>query len=266
MKYNDELKIINNRHYYADLEFALKYNQWLLYLSGSWPVSKKHPSLQRIFVRFANLVIVLVMIFLLLPLLLSSVILDQNKSENIKNLAFLIVGPGYIIKYIILVCNSDKFYECMQQIYADWYNIFSGSRKIMLKYARYNRNFLIVMTSSFLLTCVSWQSMAFLKKVTVIDSVTVHNLPFSGYYFLFDGQFEPYYFHVRLFQFFAHFVFMLSCCNTSIIAVTLMLHICGQYKVLSNNVSEFGNRNWEDISNAKIYLKRIVNKHYTLMR
>lgn len=261
---NHEIEIIKNSHYKEDLQYAIKLNRWLLYLTGCWPMN--HSILLQIFFRIINCVIIFSLTVLLLPMLLAPIFIYDDNSQKIKEICLVIVGFGYVTKYTTLACSVKKIKFCIEQIDKDWCYILNGSRNVMLRYAKFNRSstmILVVLTATVL---ISWEIVATGKVDTMIDNVTVHSLSFPAYYVVFDGRFDPYFDYVKIFQLFVYYPIFVLSANTNCIIITLLLHVCGQYEILANIIMKFASCDWLGDTNFNDYLGCIIKKHYTLMR
>ena len=259
-----KVEIIKNQHYNSDVKYAIQLIRLLLYFSACWPVNKKNNCLLlQLFVRFVKSIIILMMAGLVLPMLLSPLFSNQDQSQSVKDFTMIIVCGGNMIKYIIIASNNKRIEACIKQIQYDWCYIFSESRTIMLKYAKFNREFITALMVMSIIIALSWIIGAFIKEPVVVDNITIHYLPYPAYYVIFDGRIEPYFRYVQMFQFFSNFIVLPSIMITCIV-ITYMSHVFGQYDILANIVNKFGNNNW--ISNVNIHLEYILKKHYFLIR
>ena len=261
MNYNEAFQIVQNKSYHIDVEFAFKYNRWLLYLSACWPFNEKKSLLLELLNKIGNFLTVFAMIGFVMPLLFLAITSNEDKTQQIKDVAFALIGPGYIMKYLIFIYNKSNLKACIEQLQSDWCNIFHGSRNVLLKYAKVNKNFVTIMMIMYFLNVVNWQIYTLMKNSRFVNNLTVHNLPMGEDYGFFNGGHDPYYPYAHAVQCIGQFLIMVSTCNTAII-VTFMLHLCGQFRVISNIIIKFGDTNWP----GKVYLKQVIKKQYSSMR
>lgn len=255
-------KVFENKTYHEDFEFAFKYNRWLLYLMAAWP------DFQNPILKVCSKIVNVWYGFFLLGSLTLHCVTKFYKRDELGQLYELMgalnIYLSVLVKYIILVYHNKTISDCIQQMDYDWRYTFENSREIMLEHAKISRIFTLMQTSIWSSALFTWYLSVWIKKPTVVDNVTVYELPYDTYFEDFDARTAPYCFYVTLLHFLGDVVMCLTSSAICLI-ITLVLHVCGQYVVLESTVQTFGNDKLSD-RQLNVYIARFLKKHVSLLR
>lgn len=255
-------EIHENTSYHEDFEFAFKYNRWLLYSMAVWQ-DVKNPIL-----KVCSRILNVVYIFIILGAFAvhwSTIYYKRNDTEGFFQAIMLQnVYVPLFIKYIIIKSNYKTIRACVRQMDSDWKYMYENSRKSMLEHAKTSRVFLILVTSIWLSTWLSYNISSWLQKPTIVDNVTLYALSYETYFEDFDARTAPYCFYFNALHFVFDGVMILTALNICLI-ITFVMHVCGQYKILESIVRAFGNDELSD-RQLNIYIGRFLKKHVSQLR
>lgn len=260
-----EIRIIRNPTYEKDYDYAFKYNRWLFHLILVSP-SKNYSRLKvKIFNSLYEVIYVALMLSMIVSSLLGTFRYCINSIEMFKSLFLILIFSGNMIKYVVLAKQYKSIYTCIQSLDFDWKYIVDGSRGVMMKYAKTNRTLFQVVFFVVTTAVLFWQFAALFQKPVVVDNVAYYDPPFISDYVYFDARVKPYYYFACFLQLIQQLtnviIYALTCQSISFI-----LHICGQFEILSATINDLRIGHPETIEKTKRILTLILKKQNMAMR
>lgn len=256
------LSYINNPHRNRDVEYSFYKNKILHYMTATWRV-RNESLCRRLLILSAQVFYNFFIVFFNLGFLFG--ILTYIHSTELRVKLFLNSSFFYAfhMKYIILTVQGTNIRFCYEQLQSLWENIFIGSRQHMLYYAKRARKTATISITLVYIVVMTWQAVAIAQKVTVVNNVTIHNLPYPSHYFFFNSYVDPYYIYVHSYHISTQLFFGALISITSTPA-TFGIQISGQYDLLIHFVHTLSAN--ESPENFKSKIKMIIRRHHDLMR
>lgn len=257
------LSYIKNPHCERDVKYSFYANKILYYITLIWCVKKQSLTL-RLSVSLLRLCLHFGTMFFVLGMTFDIIVNVKGGELKLKLFLNTVLFFWYHVKYIILLINGKSIQMCYEQLYSLWENIFFGSRKHMIDYAKQGRKMSMISIVLVYMVVMSFQAVAFMEKVVVVDNLTIHNLPYPSHYFIFDSRLAPFYYYMHGYHILMQIFFgalVSSTCTPAVFAI----HISGQYDLLIYFVET--KLNFEDCrTNFKTKVQMIVKKHHDLIR
>ena len=231
---------VENKNYESDIKFVLKYARILLHFTGSWPVLHKQHWIVRILTRLYRFLGITLLLLVLIPLTIQTVFKETNFKLLFKNIGIIFILVVGLLKFFIIIDQSKNVQMCIQQMHVDWKETDFENRKIMLEYCKKAHSYTFSSTCFMYFCAFTWNVKEVLKEPEIIDDTPAYGLTYAAEFIFFNPHFVPQYYYIVLIQLLGSFVNITCMLNTLAISVSVVMHTCAQYKILTKHLETFG--------------------------
>lgn len=252
-------------------EYSIQIIRWILKAISVWPRPAEISIIEKIRSDFAIFMCYFLIISIMVPNGLS-MLFDSEQSYETKLLNFGPVTFWFIamVNYSCLLMHVDDIHDCVEHVKADWRLIKRlEDRRTMLKSAKLGR-FIAGFCAVFMHSGVfSYNIVQGLSKTVIHvgnSSLVVRALPYPFYDKIMNAYFSPAYELVFCLQCVSSFVVNCVTVATCGLAAVLVMHACGQMKIMISWLENLmANGNEEKIS-VRQRFAIIVNHHLRILR
>ncbi|XP_071558252.1 odorant receptor 10-like [Temnothorax nylanderi] len=253
-------------------EYSIQIIRWILKAINVWPRPTDISIVEKIRSDFAIFVCYFLIISIMIPTGLS-ILIDSQQSNDDKLLS---VGPFTfwliaMMNYSCLLMHVDDIHDCVEHVKADWRIIRRfEDRRVMLKSAKIGR-FIAGFCAVFMHSGVfSYNIVQGLSKVILHvgnSTVAVRALPYPFYIKILNAHVSPTYELVFFVQCLSSFVVNCVTVATCGLAAVLVMHACGQMKIMISWLENFmDDKNEEKTSiSMRQRFAIIVNHHLRIL-
>lgn len=263
------VKHINTFHH-NDIKRTVQVTRGVLNLIGVWPSHNTPSALKIIKINLLRIVCQALLYIVFVSGGLKIFLKELNMYRRLK-----VIGPMCnilmtILKHIALIYQGKRLKDCIRYIEEDWrkVNPTKDDRRIMMDNSKMGRSLAILCVTFMYGSGFSYRTILPLSRGIIVtpQNVTIRPLPFDGYYLFIDPQKTPAYEIIFTIQILSGFVQYSVTSGVCSLAAFLVLHACGQLKILIakmedlTRIEQFPNRN----TNRK--LAAIVRRHIRIKR
>ncbi|KAK0075864.1 hypothetical protein PV326_011230, partial [Microctonus aethiopoides] len=191
-------------------------------------------------------------------------------TEIVDIIGFLSGGISLLIKLIVLIIHQNSICIIVNRAIKDWSDIIDHrSRSIMLQYAGLGRKIFISQAVSF---CVVWFSIIYNRFPSVeyfrnhqsnSSAITI-GVPLWPDCWIQTDISTKYYAALFIFQSITLAVINASFCNFDCFFFGMVMHLCGQFQVLSTNFEYFHEGDGDEYYNHQLI--KLVERHRYLLK
>ncbi|XP_014604746.1 PREDICTED: uncharacterized protein LOC106787143 [Polistes canadensis] len=191
--------------------------------------------------------------FILIPGLLRIFLIEKSTKQKLKIFGPLCTCSTNAMKYSILLMHREKINKCLKHIKEDWNNIIlPEDHEFMMSQARIGR-ILATMSISFIYGAgIFYRTFLPLSKGSiVVGNITIRPLACPSYFVIFDEQITPAYELVFIGQFLGGFTVYTVGSGVCGLAAFLIMHVCGQLRILMRKMNDIVDGHYSDEINPK---------------
>lgn len=169
----------------------------------------------------------------------------------------------------MLIHRRDRIKNCIECIKEDWSKAsLKEDRRIMIGNSRIGRNLAILCVTFVFGSGFSYRTIVPLSRGVIVtpQNVTIRPLGFAGYYVFIDPQKTPAYEIIFIIQFLSGFVQYAVTSGACSLAALLVLHACGQLKILIARIEALTRIEYFSDKNVNVKLAAIVSQHIRIKR
>ncbi|XP_072745817.1 odorant receptor 43a-like [Anoplolepis gracilipes] len=169
-----------------------------------------------------------------------------------------------VIKHIALIYQGERLKNCIRHIEEDWRKVSpTEDRRIMVDNSRIGRSLAILCGAFMYGSGFSYRTILPLSRGVIVtpQNVTIRPLPFDGYYLFIDPQKTPAYEIIFIIQLLSGFVQFSVTSGTCSLAALLVLHACGQLKILIVKMENLTQTKQLPDKNISRKLAAIIRQH-----
>lgn len=207
--------------------------------------------------------------FIFVPGVLKMFLKETNTRRRLKMIGPMCNCLMAVLKHAALICRSNYIKECIRHIEEDWRKLtLTKDRKIMMGNSRIGRNLAILCVAFVYGSGFSYRTIMPLSRGVIItpQNVSIRPMGFDGYYVFVDPQRTPAYEIIFTIQFLSGFVQYSVTSGACSLAALLVLHACGQLKILIARMKELTQTKHFYDKNVNRKLAAVVKQHNRIKR
>lgn len=258
-----------NTFHRDDIRRTVQVTRGVLNLIGAWP-SRSTPSAFR--AAKTKLIRILCQVLLYVVFVsggLKIFFKELNMYRRLKVLGPMCNILMTIIKHIALIYQGERLKDCIRYIEEDWRTVsLTEDRRIMADNSRIGRSLAILCVAFMYGSGFSYRTILPLTRGVIVtpQNVTIRPLPFDGYYLFIDPQKTPAYEIIFIIQLLSGFVQYSVTSGTCSLAALLVLHACGQLKILIARMEDITQTKHFPDKNTNRKLATVVRQHIRIKR
>ena len=242
--------------HHDDVRRTVSVTSSILNLIGAWPLSDNSSTLRIIQTNMIRILSQALLYFIIVPGILMMFLKESNAQRCIKMIGPICSCLMAVLKHILLIYRSNRLKDCIEHIEKDWSKAsLIGDRKIMISNSKIGRSLAIICITFVYGSGFSFRTIVPLFRgviVTPTKNVTIRPMGFDGYYIFVDPQKTPAYEIIFSLQFLFGFVHDSATSGAYSLAILLVLHACGQLKILITRM--------KDLTQAKSFSDKYANE------
>lgn len=257
-----------NRHE-NDFNYAVQVTRVILRMIGVWPISSYASTVERIVIRFQNVICYFLFAFIIVPGLLLMFLKERDFKRRVRLLGPLLNCWMGCMKYSLLIYHAKEIHSCLKQARQDWRDTTDWRDwKAMLSKARIGRKFVIFSAVFMYVGGLSYRTVVPLSKGRMLTSMntTVRALSCPSYFVKFNEQASPAYEIVFILQFFAGLLTYSVTCGAAGLAAFFVMHVCGQLSILIGKLNRLNDMPEPEDRAVAILLADIVEHQIKVKR
>ncbi|KAL0117074.1 hypothetical protein PUN28_010134 [Cardiocondyla obscurior] len=235
----------------------------VLNLIGVWPLPGDSSYIRIVQTKMLRVLCQALLYFIFIPGILKIFLKESNARRRLKMIGPMCNCLMAVLKHMMLIWRSDRITDCIKHIEEDWRTTdLIEDRKIMLGNSRIGRSLAILCVAFVYGSGFSYRTIVPLSRGVIVtpQNVTIRPLGFAGYYVIVDPQKTPAYEIIFSIQFISGFVQYSVTSGACSLAALLVLHACGQIKILITKMETLTNIEYSDKS-ANVKLAAVVRQH-----
>ncbi|XP_011058360.1 PREDICTED: odorant receptor 67b-like [Acromyrmex echinatior] len=237
-----------------DVRRTVNVTRGVLNLIGLWPLPGNSSTLRIIQTKMLRILSQVLLYFIFVPGILKIFLKESNARRRIKMIGPMCNCLMAVLKHTLLIYRSDRIKDCIEHIEKDWSKAsLIGDRRIMMSNSKIGRSLAILCVAFVYGSGFSYRTIVPLSRGVIVtpQNVTIRPMGFDGYYVYVDPQKTPAYEIIFSVQFLSGFVQYSATSGAYSLAALLVLHACGQLKILITRM--------EDLTQAKYFSDKYAN-------
>jgi len=264
-----QLTHINTFHH-DDIKRTVQVTRGVLNLIGVWPSRSTPSALKIIKINLLRILCQALLYVVFVSGGLKIFFKELNMYRRLK-----VIGPMCnilmtILKHIALIYQGKRLKDCIRHIEEDWkkVNSMKDDRRIMVDNSKIGRSLAILCVTFMYGSGFSYRTILPLSRGVIVtpQNVTIRPLPFDGYYLFIDPQKTPAYEIIFIIQLLSGFVQYSVTSGACSLAALLVLHACGQLKILITRMEDLTQIEQFPDKNTNRKLAAIVRQHIRIKR
>lgn len=194
---------------------------------------------------------------------------ETNTRRRLKMIGPMCNCLMAVLKHAVLICRGECIKECIRHIEEDWRKLnLADDRRIMMNNSKIGRSLAILCVAFVYGSGFSYRTIMPLSRGVIItpQNVTIRPMGFDGYYVFVDPQKTPAYEIIFTIQFLCGFVQYSVTSGACSLAALLVLHACGQLKILIARMEDLTEIKHFRDKNANRKLAAVVRQHIRIKR
>ncbi|XP_043488576.1 uncharacterized protein LOC122515325 [Polistes fuscatus] len=256
-KVEEEDIVVRNER---SLNYSIKIPYSILRAIGVWPILNNASTMEKFFSFIMKCVCYFFFAFILIPGLLRIFLIEKSTKQKLKIFGPLCTCSTNAMKYSILLMHREKINKCLKHIKEDWKNIIlPEDHEFMMSQARIGR-ILATMSISFIYGAgIFYRTFLPLSKGSVVvGNITIRPLACPSYFVIFDEQITPAYELVFIGQFLGGFTVYTVGSGVCGLAAFLIMHVCGQLRILMRKMNDIVDGHYSDEINPKKRIDEVI--------
>lgn len=252
-----------------DIRRTVQVTRYVLNLIGVWPSQDNSSTFRIAWIKMLRILCQVLLYFIFVPGVLKMFLKERNTRRRLKMIGPMCNCLMAVLKHAALICRSDRIKDCIRHIEEDWRKLnLAEDRRIMMGNSRIGRSLAILCVAFVYGSGFSYRTIMPLSRGVIItpQNVTIRPMGFDGYYVFFDPQKTPAYEIVFIIQFLSGFVQYSVTSGTCSLAALLVLHACGQLKILIARMKDLTQIKQFCDKNANQKLAAVVRQHIRIKR
>lgn len=241
----------------------------VLNLIGVWPSRNDPSTLNIAWTRTLRFLCQALLYFILVPGMLKIFLKESNARRRLKMIGPMCNCLMAVLKHLVLICRDNCIKDCIRHIEEDWRQVnLAEDRRIMSGNSRVGRGLAILCVAFVYGSGFSYRTIVPLSRGVVVtpQNVTIRPMGFDGYYVLVDPQKTPAYEIIFTIQFLSGFVQYSVTSGACSLAALLVLHACGQLKILITKMEDLTRITNYPERNIGRKLAAVVKQHVRIKR
>ncbi|XP_018046453.1 PREDICTED: odorant receptor 22c-like [Atta colombica] len=237
-----------------DVKRTVSVTRGVLNLIGVWPLPDNSSTLRIIQTKMIRILSQALLYFIIVPSVLKMFLKESNARRRMKMIGPICSYSMAVLKHTLLIYRNDQIKDCIEHIEKDWSKAsLIGDRKIMINNSKIGRSLAIICVAFVYGSGFSFRTIMPLSRGVIVtpQNMTIRPMGFDGYYVFVDSQKTPAYEIIFSLQFLSGVVHSATSGAYSL-AILLVLHVCGQLKILMTRM--------EDLTEAKYFSDKYANE------
>lgn len=258
-----------NTIYRNDIRRTVQVTRCVLNLIGVWPSQDNSSAFRIAWIKMLRILCQALLYFIFVPGVLKMFLKETNTRRRLKMIGPMCNCLMAVLKHAALICRGDRIKDCIRHIEEDWRKLnLAEDRRIMRGNSRMGRSLAILCVAFVYGSGFSYRTIMPLSRGVVItpQNVTIRPMGFDGYYVFFDPQKTPAYEIIFIIQFLSGFMQYSVTSGTCSLAALLVLHACGQLKILITRMKNLTHIKHFCDKNANQKLAAVVRQHIRIKR
>ncbi|XP_011684382.1 PREDICTED: odorant receptor 22c-like [Wasmannia auropunctata] len=247
-----------------DIRRTVHVTRGVLNLIGVWPSSGDSSALKIVQTKILRILCQALLYFIFVPGVLKIFLKESNARRRLKMIGPMCNCLMAVLKHAVLIYRSDRIRDCIEHIMEDWGKTsLTEDRRIMTGNSRIGRSLAILCVAFVYGSGFSYRTIVPLTRGVVVtpQNVTIRPMGFDGYYVFVDPQRTPAYEIIFSIQFLSGFVQYSVTSGACSLAALLVLHACGQLKILITRMEDLTHSKYFSDQNANRKLAAVVRQH-----
>lgn len=252
-----------------DIRRTVNVTRGVLNLIGLWPLPGNSSTLRIIQTKMLRILSQALLYFIFVPGVLKMFLKESNARRRIKMIGPMCNCLMAVLKHTLLIYRSDRIKDCMEHIEKDWSKAsLIGDRRIMTSNSKIGRSLAILCVAFVYGSGFSYRTIVPLSRGVIVTSqnMTIRPMGFDGYYVFVDPQKTPAYEIIFSIQFLSGFVQYSVTSGAYSLAALLVLHACGQLKILITRMEDLTQAKYFSDKYANGKLAAVVKQHIRIKR
>ncbi|XP_019883397.2 odorant receptor 43a [Camponotus floridanus] len=254
-----------NTFHHDDIKRTVQVTRGVLNLIGVWPSHSTPSAFKIIKINLLRILCQALLYVVFVSGGLKIFFKELNMYRRLK-----VIGPMCnilmtILKHIALIYQGKRLKDCIRHIEEDWkkVNSIKDDRRIMVDNSKIGRSLAILCVTFMYGSGFSYRTILPLSRGVIVtpQNVTIRPLPFDGYYLFIDPQKTPAYEIIFIIQLLSGFVQYSVTSGACSLAALLVLHACGQLKILITRMEDLTQIEQFPDKNTNRKLAAIVRQH-----
>lgn len=252
-----------------DIKRTVQVTRYVLNLIGVWPSQDNSSAFRIAQIKIFRILCQALLYFIFVPGVLKIFFKETNTRRRFKMIGPMCNCLMAMLKHATLICRGDRIKDCIKHIEEDWRKLnLAEDRRIMMSNSRIGRSLAILSVVFVYGSGFSYRTIMPLLRGVIItpQNVTIRPMGFDGYYGFFDPQKTPAYEITFILQFLSGFMQYSISSGTCSLAALLVLHACGQLKILIARMKDLTQIKYFYDKNANQKLAAVVRQHIRIKR
>lgn len=252
-----------------DIRRTVHVTRGVLNLIGIWPSTGDSSTGRIVQTKMIRILCQALLYFIFVPGMLKIFLKESNARRRLKMIGPMCNCLMAVLKHAMLICRSDRIKDCIKHIEEDWSKTdLIEDRRIMMGNSRIGRSLAILCVAFVYCSGFSYRTIVPLTRGVIItpQNVTIRPMGFDGYYVFIDPQKTPAYEIIFSIQFLSGFVQYSVTSGACSLAAFLVLHACGQLKILIARMEDLTNSKYFSDKNVNKKLAAVVRQHVRVKR
>ncbi|XP_032689619.1 odorant receptor 22c-like [Odontomachus brunneus] len=254
---------VNSSHH-NDIRYTVHVTRGVLNLIGVWPSQVNPSNLRLVWTRLLRVLCQALLYFIFIPGMLKIFLKESNARRRLKMIGPMCNCLMAVLKHMLLICQNNKIKDCIKHIEEDWAQVSqTEDRRIMMGNSKIGRSLAILCVAFVYGSGFSYRTIVPITRGVVVtpQNVTIKPLGFAGYYVFIDPQKTPAYEIIFTIQFLSGFVQYSVTSGACSLAALLVLHACGQFKILIAKMENLTRMNQFSNVDVNRKLAAVVKQH-----
>ncbi|XP_072746738.1 odorant receptor 4-like [Anoplolepis gracilipes] len=253
-----------NTSHRNDIKRTVQVTRCVLNSIGIWPLQDDSSAFRTVGIKILRILCQALLCFIFVPGVLKMFLKETNTRRRLKMIGPMCNCLMAVLKHAALICRSDRIKDCIKHIEEDWGKLnLAEDRRIMTSNSRIGRSLAILCVAFVYGSGFSYRTIMPLSRGVIItaQNVTIRPVAFDGYYVFVDPQKTPAYEIIFTIQFLSGFVQYSVTSGACSLAALLVLHACGQLKILITRMEDLSHIEHFHDKNANRKLAAVVRQH-----
>ncbi|XP_014484222.1 PREDICTED: odorant receptor 4-like [Dinoponera quadriceps] len=254
---------VNSSHH-DDVRRTVHVTRSVLNLIGVWPSCGDSSALRLVWTKSLRMLCQVLLYFIFVPGLLKIFLKESNARRRLKMVGPMCYCLMAMLKHAMLIYQNNRIKDCIRHIEEDWGQVsLAEDRRIMTGNSRIGRNLAILCVAFVYGSGFFYRTILPLSRGTVVtlQNVTIRPLGYNGYYVFIDPQKTPAYEIIFTIQCLCGVVQYSVTSGACSLAALLVLHGCGQFKILIARMEDLTRIEHTSDVNVNRKLAAIVKQH-----
>ncbi|KAL6426574.1 hypothetical protein ACFW04_009171 [Cataglyphis niger] len=253
-----------NIFYRDDIRRTVQVTRCVLNLIGVWPSQDDSSAFRIVRIKMLRILCQALLYFIFVPGILKMFLKETNSRRRLKMIGPMCNCLMGVLKHAVLICRGDRIKECIRHIEEDWRKLnLTEDRRIMVNNSKIGRSLAIFCVVFVYGSGFSYRTIMPLLRgvITTPQNVTIRPIGYDGYYVFVDPQKTPAYEIIFTIQFLCGVVQYSITSGACSLAALLVLHACGQLKILIARMEDLTEIKHFHDKNANRKLAAVVRQH-----